>query len=207
MRILLIIALTILPSFADAQGLQGIFGRKKEAPMATRLPESATNSGASAALQNGDVIQIRLSGPPAQYTTEFAQELSVEDGTVTVPMIGRVKAAGLTPSQLAVAIEKQLIEQKFFTVANININMMQGAPKFVIVGGAVRAPGRQQWTQNLTLSAAISAAGGPAEYIEDGVRLIRGGQVARYSRKAIKADPKVDPKLQPGDVIEAEGEF
>ena len=52
--------------------------------------------------------------------------------------------------------------------------------------------------------AAISAAGGPAEYIEDGVRLIRGGQVARYSRKAIKADPKVDPKLQPGDVIEAE---
>lgn len=206
MRILLIIALAILPSFADAQGLQGIFGRKKGAPMASKLPESATNAGASAPLQNGDVIQTRLSGPPSQYTTEFAQELSVDDGTVTVPMIGRVRAVGLTPSQLAMAIEKQLIEQKFFSVANININVMQSV-KFVIVGGAVRAPGRQQWSPNLTLSAAISAAGGPAEYIEDGVRLIRGGQVARYSRKAIKADPKVDPKLQPGDVIEAEGEF
>lgn len=206
MRILLIIALAILPSFANAQGLQGLFGRKKGAPVATRLPDSATNAGGSTPLQNGDVIQTRLSGPPSQYTGEFAQELSVDDGTVTVPMIGRVRAAGLTPSQLAMAIEKQLIEQKFFTVANININVMQSV-KFVIVGGAVRAPGRQQWSPNLTLSAAISAAGGPAEYIEDGVRLIRGGQVARYSRKAIKIDPKVDPKLQPGDVIEAEGEF
>lgn len=204
MRFLLILILAlIIPSFADAQGF---FSRKKEAPVLTKMPDSATNSGASAVLQNGDVIQIRLSGPPAIYTQEFTGELSVEDGTVTVAMIGRVKAAGLTPSQLAMAIEKQLIEQKFFTVANININTMQ-QQRFVIVGGAVRNPSRQPWTQNLTLTAALSAAGGGADYADDGIRLTRGGQVAKYSRRAIRANASLDPKLQPGDVIEVEGEF
>ena len=203
MRLLLIIALALLPSFADAQGF---FSRKKAPEIPTKLPDSATNSGPSAALQNGDIVQMRLSGPPQIYTQEFAVELSIEDGTINIPMIGRVKAAGLTPAQLGTAIEKQLIEQKIFTVANININTMQ-QPRFVIVGGAVRSPGRQQWSQNLTLSAVVSAAGGPADYAEDGVRLIRGGQVARYSRRSIKANQSLDPKLQPGDVVEIDGDF
>ncbi len=203
MRLFLIIALALLPSFADAQGF---FSRKKASEQPTKLPDTATNSGPSAALQNGDIIQMRLSGPPQIYTQEFSVELSIEDGTVNIPMIGRVQAAGLTPAQLGAAIEKQLIAQKIFSVANININTMQ-QPRFVIVGGAVRSPGRQQWSQNLTLSAVVSAAGGPADYAEDGVRLIRGGQVGRYSRKAIKANQSIDPKLQPGDVVEIDGDF
>lgn len=205
MRILLIIAIALIPSLSPAQG---IFSRKKApAPTNAPMPAGATNSGASAVLQNGDVIDMRLSGPPEEYTREFSiQQMSVDDGSVTVPMIGRVRAAGLTPAQLGAAIEKRLIDEKFFSFANVNINTMQ-QQRFVIVGGAVRAPGRQIWTQNLTLTAAISAAGGPAEWIEDTVRLIRGGQVARYSRKAIKENPALDPKLSPGDVIEAEGEF
>lgn len=202
--LILILAFAILPSFAHAQF--DFLRKKKAAPVATKMPDSATNSAASAAMQNGDVIQMRLSGPPAQYTQEFSIELSVEDSTVSVPMIGRVRAAGLTPAQLAGAIEKQLIEQKIFTVANVNINTM-AQQRFVIVGGSVRNSGRQIWSQGLTLSAAISAGGGPAEWAEDGVRLTRGGQVARYSRKAIKANPGTDPKLQPGDHIEVEGEF
>lgn len=205
MRFLLLIILALLPSFADAQGL---FSRKKPIPAPSpRFAVNAANANASTALQNGDVIQMRLSGPPEEYTREFSMELAVDDGTVTIPMIGRIRAAGLTPAQLSNAIEKQLIDHKIFTVANININIMVGQQRFVIVGGAVRAPGRQMWTSNLTLTAAIIAAGGPAEFIEDGVRLTRNGQVERYSRKAIKANPGTDPKLQPNDVVEAEGEF
>ena len=204
MRIFIILLIALFPAFSDAQG---IFSRKKPEPTAApRLPGPAGNGGATAALQNGDILQLRLSGPPEEYTREFAIELSVDDGTITVPMIGRVKAAGLTPAQLSSAIEKQLIEQKIFSVANININTMQ-QQRFVIVGGAVRAPGRQVWSQNLTLTAAISSAGGPAEWVEDGVRLIRNNQLTRHSRKAIKANPALDPKLLPGDVVEVEGEF
>jgi protein involved in polysaccharide export with SLBB domain len=205
MRFLLIIALALMPSLAPAQNF---FGRKKaQEPTNAPLPSSAASPIPSRVLQNGDVVDMRLSGPPDEYTKEFAiPQMAVEDGTVTIPMVGRVRAAGLSPSQLGAAIEKRLIEEKIFSVANVNINMLQ-IPRYVIVGGAVRGPGRQLWTQNLTLTAAISAAGGPAEYIEDTVRLIRGGQVARYSRKAIKANPTLDPKLFPDDVVEAEGEF
>ena len=207
MRILLLIALAILPSISPAQSILNIGRKKAPAPTNAPMAAAAANSGPSAALQNGDVIEMRLSGPPDEYTREFAnQVLAIEDGNITVPMVGKVRAAGLTPGQLGTAVEKRLIDEKIFAVANVNINMQQ-QQRFVIVGGAVRAPGRQIWTQNLTLTAAISAAGGPAEWIEDTVRLIRGGQVARYSRKAIKENPALDPKLSPGDVIEAEGEF
>lgn len=202
--LIIILAIALFPSFAEAQ--LNIFNRKKAAPTPTNLPETVNNSSPSAVLQNGDVIQMRLSGPPEEYTREFAVEITVDDGTINVPMIGRVRAAGITPAQLSAAIEKQLIEQKIFTIANVNINTQQ-TPRFIIVGGSVRSPGRQQWTQGLTLSASISAAAGPAEYAEDGVRLTRGGQVYRYSRKAIKDNAKLDPKLQPGDVVEVEGEF
>jgi polysaccharide export outer membrane protein len=207
MRILLILVIALLPSFADAQNIFGLGKKKTDPTMNSRLPDSAPNNAPSAALQNGDIIQMRLSGPPEEYTREFAiEQLSVDDGMVSVPMIGRVKAAGLTPAQLGSAIEKQLIAAKIFTVANVNINTM-AQQRFIIAGGAVRGPGRQLWSQGLTLTAAISAAQGPAEWAEDTVRLIRNGQVFKYSRKAIKADPKLDPKLLPSDVIEVEGEF
>ena len=202
--LIIILAFALFPGFAEAQ--LNIFNRKKAAATPTNLPESVTNNSPSANLQNGDVIQMRLSGPPEEYTREFAVELTVDDGTINVPMIGRVRATGITPAQLGTAVEKQLIEQKIFTLANVNINTQQ-TPRFIIVGGAVRSPGRQQWTQGLTLSAAISASAGPAEYAEDGVRLTRGGQIYRYSRRAIKENSKLDPKILPSDVIEVDGEF
>lgn len=203
--LIIIIAFALLPNFAEAQ--LNIFNRKKAAAATpTNLPEAVNNSGPSANLQNGDVIQMRLSGPPEEYTREFAIELTVDDGTISVPMIGRVRAAGITPAQLGAAVEKQLIEQKIFTLANVNINTQQ-TPRFIIVGGAVRSPGRQQWSQGITLSASISASAGPAEWAEDGVRLTRGGQIYRYSRNAIKGNSKLDPKLLPGDVVEVDGEF
>ncbi len=203
MRTFLILLIALFPSFSEAQG---IFSRNKK-PEPVAAPRTAAPAATStAAMQNGDVIQLRLSGPPEEYTREFAIELTVDDGTVTVPMIGRVKAAGLTPAQLSAAIEKQLIEQKVFSVANININTMQ-QQRFVIVGGAVRGPGRQIWSQTLSLSGAISSAGGPTEWAEDTVRLTRNNQLSKHSRKAIKANPELDPKLLPNDMLEIEGEF
>ena len=81
MRIFIIFLIALFPAFAEAQG---IFSRKKPEPTAApRLPSNTAASGASAALQNGDILQLRLSGPPEEYTREFAIELSVDDGTIT----------------------------------------------------------------------------------------------------------------------------
>jgi polysaccharide export outer membrane protein len=157
--------------------------------------------------RDGDVFEMRLSGPPEEFTREFNLVLTVDEGSVNVPMIGRIRAVGMSSSQLASTIEKSLKQAKIFTVANVNITVNSGQnQRTIIVGGSVRVPGRQPWIADLTLTGAISAAGGFGDFSEDGIKLIRGGKAQRYSRKAIKKDPSIDPKVQPGDRIEVEGD-
>ncbi|MCX6980162.1 MAG: polysaccharide biosynthesis/export family protein [Verrucomicrobia bacterium] len=156
--------------------------------------------------RNGDVLEMRLSGPPEEFTREFNIVLTVDEGTVNLPLIGRVAAAGMSSSALAASIERRLKEAKIFTVANVNINSNSGKDRIIIVGGSVRSPGKQPWIQDLTLTGAISGAGGPSEFAKDTMKIIRGGKAQSYSRKAIKKNPGTDPRVEPGDIIEQEGD-
>ena len=156
--------------------------------------------------RNGDVLEMRLSGPPEEFTREFNIVLTVDEGTVNLPLIGRVAAAGMSGSALAASIERRLKEAKIFTIANVNINSNSGKDRIIIVGGSVRSPGKQPWIQDLTLTGAISGAGGPSEFAKDTMKIIRGGKAQSYSRKAIKRNPGTDPRVEPGDIIEQEGD-
>ena len=156
--------------------------------------------------KNGDVLEMRLSGPPEEFTREFSLVLTVDEGSVTVPLIGRIPAVGMSATALSSTIERRLKEAKIFTIANVNINSNSGKDRIVIVGGSVRAPGKQPWIQDLTLTGAISSAGGPSEFAKDTMKIIRGGRATSYSRKAIKKNPSTDPKVEPGDIIEQEGD-
>ena len=156
--------------------------------------------------RNGDVLEMRLSGPPEEFTREFNIVLTVDEGTVNLPLIGRVAAAGMSGSALAASIERRLKEAKIFTIANVNINSNSGKDRIIIVGGSVRSPGKQPWIQDLTLTGAISGAGGPSEFAKDTMKIIRGGKAQSYSRKAIKRNPGTDPRVDPGDIIEQEGD-
>ena len=106
-------------------------------------------------------------------------------------------------------IENRLKQAKIFTIANVNITVNIGAngpARTIIVGGSVRSSGRQQWIADLTLTGAISAAGGRGDFAGDGIKVIRGGKAQEYSWKALKKDPSSDPKLQPGDIIDVQGD-
>lgn len=156
--------------------------------------------------RNGDVLEMRLSGPPEEFTKEFNLVLTVDEGSVTVPLIGRVAAAGMSSTALAASIERRLKDAKIFTIANVNINSSSGKDRIIIVGGSVRAPGKQPWIPDLTLTGAISGAGGPTEFAKDTMKIIRKGKAQIYSRKAIKKNPGIDPRVEPGDIIEQEGD-
>jgi polysaccharide export outer membrane protein len=159
-------------------------------------------------IHEGDVCEMKLSGPPEEFTREFNLVLTVDQGAVTIPLIGRIPARGLTSSGLATVIENRLKQAKIFTIANVNITMNSGNERnrTIIVGGSVRSSGRQQWIADLTLTGAISAAGGRTEFAKDGIKVIRSGQAQRYSWKALKKDPSLDPKIQAGDIIDVEGD-
>ncbi len=161
---------------------------------------------ADTVFRNGDVFEMRLSGPPEEFTKEFNLVLTVDEGAVTVPLIGRVPASGMSSSALAMTIERRLKDAKIFTIANVNITASQGVQRIVIVGGSVRQPGKQPYVPDLTLTGAISSAGGPTEFSKDTMKIIRKGVATSYSRKAIKRNPNLDPKVEPGDIVEQEGD-
>lgn len=159
--------------------------------------------------KNGDQFEMRLSGPPEEFTREFNLMLRVSDGTVNLPIVGRIAAVNLTSNQLAQMIEKRLKDEKIFTIANVNISLNANQnPRTFIIGGAVRQSGRQQWSEDLTLLAAISAAGGTSEWVKDRVKITRAGRtLPPYSLKAIKKGTMPDPKVLAGDVIDVEGDL
>lgn len=167
---------------------------------------SVVSSEAQVRMRDGDTFRMAVGGAPREFTQDFELEYTIDDGQVTIPVIGRVKAVGLSPSQLAAAIEKRLKDEKVFTNPSVVLNPVT-AQKTFVVGGAVRNPGRHPWAAEMTLTQAVAAASGTSEWAEDRVKLIRGKQAQVYSRKAIKKDPSTDPQVLPNDFIEVQGEF
>jgi polysaccharide export outer membrane protein len=156
-----------------------------------------------ATLRTGDIFDMRLGGMPAEYAQEFALQFTVgQDGTVNVPLIGELKAAGMTSTQLERAIQNRLMEEKIFTRPTVIVSIAQVA-RFVSISGGVRAPQRLQWNPDLSLSSAIGNSGGLSDFGSGkGIRIVREGKVAgEYNLKDIQRDPAKDPKLLPGDQV------
>jgi protein involved in polysaccharide export with SLBB domain len=161
-------------------------------------------SGISATLRPGDVFDMKLTGMPSELIQDIAniQYNIGPDGTVNIPLIGKTRASGLTATQLEDAIQAKYIADKIFTRPTVIINVQQGQRSITLSGG-VRQPGRQVWTADMTLGAAIGNAGGMGDFSSGkGIRLIRESKVfGTYNFKEISKDPAKDPKLLPGDQV------
>ncbi|HWL50802.1 MAG TPA: polysaccharide biosynthesis/export family protein [Chthoniobacteraceae bacterium] len=154
-------------------------------------------------LRVGDTVQIRISGVPAEEIGQFNNSYLIDgNGTVNIPFIGHVQAAGLQPGQLQASIESKLKSDRIYTHPTIIITS-EGSARFVTVGGNVRSPGRVVHTADLTLISAISAAGGFNEFADQKrVRLVRGGKTTIFDVRDLKRDPSQDPRVLPGDQID-----
>ncbi|HEY1582224.1 MAG TPA: polysaccharide biosynthesis/export family protein [Chthoniobacterales bacterium] len=163
---------------------------------------------ADALLRPGDPLEMRISGVPADEQTQVNNTYTVDsNGMVNMPYINKVRAEGLTPGQLASAIESGYRSAGIFTNPTITI-VMQPQTRFVNVGGAVRAPNRVPFTEDLTLLAAINAAGGFNDFADQKrVRLLRGKEAKVYDVRQFRRDPGLDPRLEPGDRIEVPQSF
>jgi protein involved in polysaccharide export with SLBB domain len=163
---------------------------------------------ADAVLRPGDPVDMKISGVPTEEQTQVNNIYTVDaDGMVNMPYINKVRAAGLTPGQLATEIENDYRSAKIFTNPTITI-MMQPQARFVNVGGAVHAPTRVPFTEDMTLLAAINAAGGFNDFADQKrVRLLRGSEAKVFDVRQFRRDPSLDPRLQPGDRVEVPQSF
>jgi len=113
----------------------------------------------------GDVSPYVL-GPEDQITIRALDAEEISDkpftvdnsGFVTLPMLGRVKAAGLTVPQLETTIADRLKQFLWQPQVAITVSEFHSQPVSVI--GAVNTPGVQQLRGRKTLVEALSSAGG-----------------------------------------------
>lgn len=163
---------------------------------------------AQAVLRAGDPIDIKVGGVPVEEQQQLNNTYTVDGtGAVNMPYINKVHAEGLTPAQLASAIESSYRSNKVFTNPTVTI-LMQPTARFVNVGGAVRSPMRVPFTEDITLLAAINGAGGFNDFADQKhVRLLRGNTAQVFDVRQFRRDPSRDVRLQPGDRVEVPQSF
>jgi protein involved in polysaccharide export with SLBB domain len=161
-----------------------------------------------ATLRVGDPVELKIGGVPNEEQIQVNNTYTVDaNGAINLPYINKIQAAGLTPAQVARSIEDSYRVGKIFTNPNITITMAPTS-RFVNVGGSVRTPSRVPFTEDMTLLAAINAAGGFNDFADQKrVRLLRGNEVKMYDVRQFRRDPSLDVKLQPGDRVEVPQTF
>src|SRR5208283_2886340 len=94
------------------------------------------------------------------------------DGTIAMPLIGRVPASGLTPDQLKAQLEKRYA--RYVHDANITVRVSDAASHVFYVLGSVNKPGAYKLHSGEVLSQALAEAGGFAEFADPGkIRILR----------------------------------
>ena len=105
-------------------------------------------------LAPGDTIKVTVYGEDAltgSYTIDPA-------GYITLPLIKRVKAAGLTRSQLEHELTGEFVGGKYLQDPKIAVDLVSLQPIYVL-GEALR-PGAYPYTSGLNVLTAITLAGG-----------------------------------------------
>ncbi len=161
--------------------------------------ENITGTDKVARLHVGDTVNITLGGLPDEIPP-MTKPIK-DDGTISLPDVGRVQASGKTPGQLEDAIH-DLYVPKYYT--HLNVTVQTSNDRVYYVRGEVKQPGRMIYTGDITVSKAITSAGDFTDFADrSNVYLTRAnGQRFELNLKRILAGEDPDPPVYPGDQIE-----
>jgi len=164
----------------------------------------SVNTHGSTAYKIGplDVLDISVFKVP-----ELSQTVQVADiGTVNLPLVGEVPAAGSTARNLEKSLEKKL-GTKYLQNPQVTVNIKQYNSRRVTVEGSVKKPGVYPIMGSNSLIQFIAMAGGLDENSDSSVLILRttSGKrsAARFDMSAIRSGQAKDPAIQSGDVIVA----
>lgn len=109
----------------------------------------------SSLIAKQDLLEITVFKVP-----DLTREIKVGDnGSITFPLIGIVRAQGLTPAQLERQIERRL-GQDFMNNPQVTVVVKESTKNRITVEGAVKTPGVFPVTGDTTVLQAIALAGG-----------------------------------------------
>jgi polysaccharide export outer membrane protein len=141
-----------------------------------------------------DVLGITVWGQ-----ADLSRDYTVDpDGFVPFPLIGRVKAAGLTPKEMAAQLTEAL-GKDYLVNPQVIVNVKEYLSQRVQVLGAAEKPGVYHLTGPTTLLEILSRAGGFASTAGKQVLLIRNHAASDGSSAALRLSLE---KIQAGDSSE-----
>jgi polysaccharide export outer membrane protein len=149
-----------------------------------------SDGGDAYLLDTGDRLRIFVYGQP-NLSRIYPLDQS---GLIAVPLIGTVKARGLTSQQLARTIRNRLAAQ-YVKDPQVTIDIAQHRPFYVL--GEVRSAGQYPYAGGLTVRSAIAIAGGFSDRADERVVQI----TRRTAGMTEKFDAPNEFVIQPGDTI------
>lgn len=151
----------------------------------------------------GETVSVMFSGIPD--TIPPHEEPIKEDGTITLPLIGPVQAAGKTAGELQAQIH-DLYVPKYYVRLTVTI---KPGDLVYYVKGEVKTPGRQIYVGEITVTKAITSAGDMTDFAShSNVWLIRAnGQRIKVNVDDVLENPSQDPQVYPGDQIVVERRY
>jgi polysaccharide export outer membrane protein len=139
---------------------------------------------------------------------ELSQTVRVtDDGSITMPLLGRLLVAGLTKTELEGLIAR-LLEEGYVRDPQVTVFVKEYESRKVAVSGAVKKPGTYEMLGRKTLLEMISLAGGLDSDLGKEIIIFRqqeNGATKRIpvelERLVYEADPALNLTVNPGDII------
>jgi polysaccharide export outer membrane protein len=148
-----------------------------------------------------DELRIDVFGEP---DLSFRDLPVSPNGTISLPLVGQIRAEGRTTQELAQALKAAL--NTYLREPQVAVNVTKFVSQKVTVEGAVRAPGVFQTPGQISLMEAIALGQGLDDASKESEILVfrrQGDQrfVARFDLGMIQNGAAVDPTILPGDVV------
>jgi polysaccharide export outer membrane protein len=203
-----------IPSFANlivAIGLilcltapAGAFAQPAAIPATPAVPAAAPPAAAEPVLPEyilgpDDVINVEVLG-----RADFKTQARIgADGTIQLPLIGRIPAAERTSRTLGEEVRATLQAGGFFANPIVNVDVVSYTSRYVTVLGSVGAPGLVPVNRAYRLSEILARVGGVTGVAADYVilRPTNGPEKKLAIRDLATGDTSQDPFVSPGDKI------
>ena len=137
-------------------------------------------------LRTNDQVHIQVYNEPTITGDYFVDG----DGMVSVPMAGRVRAAGLTAGQLERRVTAAL-NNGMLKDAHVNIQVTNYAPFYI--RGEVKKPGEYPYKPGLTVGDAVALAGGFTYRADESSAYVRPAGAGTEITRSLNSDPPVAP--------------
>jgi polysaccharide export outer membrane protein len=155
------------------------------------LPDLPPTAPTAYRLGPGDVVRLITFGEE-NLTGEFRVG---DSGTIALPLVGQVHAAGLSPEELGTQVGQVLVKANLLRAPSVSVEIITYRPIFVL--GEVSKPGQYPYQPSMTVVTAAAVAGGfTYRAIEDYAAVVRTENGVATEGKATR-----QTFVQPGDVI------